>query len=141
VDINGNLLTHSDTNTSKFTERKVGGSTKRKRKQGGSMSMATSDEEANIEQSLYKTRMFVDEIQTVMTVEVLRKGPYKVLIRAWNKKLDFYSEVELHLKQACSYLIYFENDFERFIGESVIFHPTGKISLMDMNKIKYLAAI
>jgi hypothetical protein len=51
------------------------------------------------------------------------------------------SEVELHLKQACSYLMYFGNDFSRFLQESLQFHPSGKITLVDMNKIRYLAAV
>jgi hypothetical protein len=37
--------------------------------------------------------------------------------------------------------MYFGNEFERFIREAIQFHPGGKISLVDMNKIKYLAAI
>ena len=47
----------------------------------------------------------------------------------------------MHLKQACSYLIYFGNDFERFLREALVFHPNGKISLIDMHKIKYMAAL
>ncbi|TNV73978.1 hypothetical protein FGO68_gene13238 [Halteria grandinella] len=139
VDNQGNLYTNSDTHTSKFTDRKVGGSTKRKR--GKQASLLTSDEEQLIEQSLFKSKMFVDEVDAFMTIEVVRKGTHKVFIRAWNNKLLMKSEVELHLKQACSYLMYYGNDFERFIKETIMFHPTGKISLMDMHKIRYLAAI
>lgn len=52
-----------------------------------------------------------------------------------------FSEVELHLKQACSYLMYYGNDFERFLRESLQFHPQGKINLVEMHKIKYMAAV
>lgn len=85
--------------------------------------------------------MYVDEIDAIMSLEVVRRGSHKVFIRAWNKKLVISSEVELHLKQACSYLMYYGNDFERFIRETIMFHPSGKISLVDMHKIKYLAAV
>lgn len=85
--------------------------------------------------------MYVDEVDAILSVEVVRKGTHKVFIRAWNSKLLINSEVELHLKQACSYLMYYGNDFERFIRETIQFHPTGKISLMDMHKIRYLAAV
>jgi ABC-type Zn2+ transport system substrate-binding protein/surface adhesin len=47
----------------------------------------------------------------------------------------------MHLKQACSYLMYYGNDFERFLSESLQFHEGGKLSLMDMHKIKYMAAV
>jgi hypothetical protein len=75
-----------------------------------------------------------------MTVEVVKRG-LKVFIRANNSKLRYQSEVELHLKQACSYLMYFGNDFEKFIKDALIFHSGGKISLIDMNKLRYLAAV
>lgn len=89
VDNNGNLFTASDTQ-SKYTERK-GGSTKRKRK-------LQPDEEAQVEQSLYKTRFIAEEVNAPMNVEVVRKGGHKVFIRAWNTKLTVRSEVEMHLK-------------------------------------------
>ncbi len=75
-----------------------------------------------------------------MTVEVIKRG-LKVFIKASNSKLRYQSEVELHLKQACSYLMYFGNDFDRFLRDALQFHPGGKISLIDMNKLRYLAAV
>ncbi len=75
-----------------------------------------------------------------MTIEVVKRG-LKVFIRASNTKMRYQSEVELHLKQACSYLMYFGNDFDRFIRDALIFHSGGKISLIDMNKLRYLAAV
>ena len=75
-----------------------------------------------------------------MTIEVVKRG-LKVFIRAHNSKMRYSSEVELHLKQACSYLMYFGNDFDRFIRDALIFHSGGKISLIDMNKLRYLAAV
>lgn len=37
--------------------------------------------------------------------------------------------------------MYFGNDFDRFIRDALIFHSGGKISLIDMNKLRYLAAV
>ena len=37
--------------------------------------------------------------------------------------------------------MYFGNDFDRFLHEALQFHPGGKISLIDMNKLRYLAAV
>jgi hypothetical protein len=94
-----------------------------------------------VETTLYRNKVFIEEIGAPMNLEVVKRGSQKVFIRAWNTKLLIRSEVELHLKQACSYLMYYGNDFDRFIRETVVFHPHGKISLVDMHKIKYIAAI
>ena len=56
-----------------------------------------------------------------MTLEIVKKGAHKVFIRAWNRKEGVSSEIELHLKQACSYLKHFGNDFERFVRDAISF--------------------
>ncbi len=76
-----------------------------------------------------------------MTVEIFKRGNLKVFIRAWNIKLQLRSEIQLHLKQACSYLMYYGNDFDRFVNEALQFHPGGKITLIEMHKLQYLAAL
>lgn len=63
---------------------------------------------------LYTTRLHSYELNTQVTVDVVKRG-VKVFIRATNPRLKMNSEVELHLKQACSYLMYFGNDFSRFL--------------------------
>jgi hypothetical protein len=98
------------------------------------------DEEATTDKQLFLTRIHSYELNSLMTIEVVKRG-LKVFIRAHNSKLRYSSEVELHLKQACSYLMYFGNDFDRFIRDALIFHSGGKISLIDMNKLRYLAAV
>jgi len=37
--------------------------------------------------------------------------------------------------------MYYGNDFERFLKEALVIHSSGKLSLVDMNKIKYIAAV
>ena len=93
------------------------------------------------ESSLYKTRLYSDPAQALLTVEVVKRGQSKVFIRAWNTKLRLRGEVELHLKQACSYLMWYQNDFDRFLREALMFHPGGKLTLLDMHKIRYMAAL
>ena len=93
------------------------------------------------EQSLYKTRLYSDAANALLNVEVIKRGHSKVFVRAWNTKLRLSGEVELHLKQACSYLMWYQNDFDRFLREALIFHAGGKITLLEMHKIRYIAAL
>jgi hypothetical protein len=67
---------------------------------------------------LYTTRILSPELNTFIQLDVVKRGP-KVYIRGTNPKIRMHHEVELHLKQACSYLMYFGNDFERFLREAV----------------------
>jgi hypothetical protein len=37
--------------------------------------------------------------------------------------------------------MYYGNDFDRFVNEALQFHPGGKITLIEMHKLQYLAAL
>lgn len=100
---------------------------------------AFTDDE-HVEKMLYSTRLQSYELNTFVQIDVVKRGP-KVYIRGTNTKIRMLHEVEMHLKQACSYLMYYGNDFERFLKEALVIHSNGKLSLVDMNKIKYIAAV
>ena len=137
IDAQGNFLTSASDTQSKYHQQQ-NHSTRRSHKASKSI---IPEEEAQREQSLYKTRLYSDVLNALMTVEVVKRGLSKVFVRAWNTSLKLSGEFELHLKQACSYLMWYGNDFERFIREALTFHPGGKIVLLDMHKIRYMAAL
>ena len=79
--------------------------------------MDFTDEE-NQEKMLFTTRMLSQDLNTFIQYDVVKRGP-KVYIRGSNPKIRLHHEVELHLKQASSYLMYYGNDFERFLREAI----------------------
>jgi hypothetical protein len=79
-----------------------GGESKRSsRKSGIKQRKLLPDEEANLEHLLYKTKMpYYDEKgnQTLISIDVVRRGLNRVFIRAYNPTLKLSSSVDLHLK-------------------------------------------
>ncbi len=91
IDAAGNLLTCSDTTNSKTKYKSK--STRRHKPRA-----LLPDEEAVAETQLYQTRVYSEELNCLLQIDITKKGHHRVFIRGSNPKLKIHSEIEMHVK-------------------------------------------